>query len=106
VSAGRQEDFQTTEGVDAVGAGSECNVSEHIIQIAEDSHLEALLTDDVCNLSVRFQRVKVTGEDISGVESLLFFLLRLPHAILHARIIHAWTGPRGAGLPFECNQIF
>jgi len=44
------------------------DVREHISQICEDANLEVLLTDDVENLSVRFQRVKVTGEDISGVK--------------------------------------
>jgi len=44
------------------------DVPEHIGQIWEDLKLEALLTDHVDNLSVRFQRVKVTGEDISGVK--------------------------------------
>ena len=45
-------------------------VPGHISQICEDSRLEALLTDDVGNLSVCFQRVRVTGEDISGVNCL------------------------------------
>jgi len=63
--------------LDAVGDLSA--VSEQITQICEDSHLEALLTDDIGNLSVRFQRVKVTGEDISGVyvKTLHFFCLHL-----------------------------
>jgi len=64
----RQDGIQTQESIaDTLG-----DVSEQIAQICEDSRLEALLTDDVGNLSVRFQRVKVTGEDISGVDAVFF----------------------------------
>jgi len=52
--------------LDALGSMS--YVPNHISQICQDSQLESLLTDDVHNLSVRFRRVKVTGEDITGVE--------------------------------------
>jgi len=66
---GRQDDFLSMGRIAALDAVSDLgDVPRHISQICEDLHLEALLTDDVDNLSVRFQRVKVTGEDISGVK--------------------------------------
>jgi len=66
---GRHDDLLSTSTIRAIDAVSnKGDVPEHIRQICEDSKLEALLTDDVDNLSVRFQRVKVTGEDISGVK--------------------------------------
>ena len=70
----RQDDFLSTGNVTSVDAGSTRGVlvPEHISQIFQDANLSALLTDDVSNLSVRFQRVKITGEDISGVKYCLF----------------------------------
>jgi len=63
--------------VDAVGSAA--GVRENITELCEDANLQVLLTDDVDNLSVRFQRVKVTGEDISGVKLLpLFHTMQLP----------------------------
>lgn len=71
--SGRQDDSQPATNVTLDAIGRLGDVSEQITQICEDSHLEALLTDDVGNLSVPFQRVKVTGEDITGVNAAAFF---------------------------------
>jgi len=62
--------------VDAVGSAA--GVRENISELCEDANLQVLLTDDVDNLSVRFQRVKVTGEDISGVKLLPLFHIMQP----------------------------
>ena len=64
---GRQDDLLAGCVIPTDGISSR-SVSEHISQLCGDANLEVLLTDDVDNLSVRFQRVKVTGEDISGVK--------------------------------------